>query len=216
MASSETKLAILPTIVAFLATITTTVHSTEYILGDLNKCTHVPDEPPCNIPYEDLVTDYALRRYEILLETIYRKAKDIRRLDSRSQCVDAYKEFLCAQLFPRCSKHQNPRYQNLEMKRWVVHDPSIRAKCDRIFGACNRLVLERFMSSDYFLCDHVGYTPEGWESDRCVVYSEDRRCPTQYGKVGDAVIYYLLFGMRISTHVKAHGSFLPVDRLEHG
>lgn len=160
------------------------IRSKEYILSKLNQCTRVPDEPPCNISFNHFVPDYASQRYEIMMETIYRKSKDIMRLDSRPQCVNTYKDYLCAQLFPRCSKHQNPRFENLEMQRWVVHDPDIKMKCWKIFAACNSRVANRFMSSDYFLCDHLTYTPLGWESDRCVPYDLDTRCDKQqYGKL---------------------------------
>ena len=156
----------------------------EYILSKLNQCTRVPEEPPCNITYDHFVPDYVSQRYEIMMEIIYRKSKDIMRLDSRPQCVNAFESFMCAQLFPKCSKHQTTRYLNLEMQRWVVHDPQIRMKCLKIFAACNSRVVNRFMSKDYFLCDHLTYTPLGWESDRCVPYDLDNRCVGQeYGKV---------------------------------
>ena len=157
----------------------------EYVLSKLSECNRVPEEPPCNITYDYFVPDYASKRYEIMLETIYRKSKDIMRLDSRPQCVNAYRTFLCAQLFPRCKKQVNPRYESLEIQRFIVHDPDIRMKCLKIFAACNSLVAMRFMSSNYFLCDHLSYTTFGWESDKCLSYDLDTRCHgQQYGKVG--------------------------------
>ena len=150
--------------------------SKEYILSKLNQCARVPEEPPCNISFNYFVPDYASKRYEIMMETIYRKSKDIMRLDSRPQCINAYKAYLCAQLFPRCSKRQNPRFENLQMQRWVVHDPDIKLKCWKIFAECNSRVTSRFMSEDFFLCDHLTYTPLGWETDRCVPYDLDTRC----------------------------------------
>lgn len=177
-------------ILAILA-ILARVDSTYYILGDLNKCTRVPNEPPCSISFDHFVPDYASRRYQILMEIIYRKARDVSRLDSRAQCVNAYKAFLCSQFFPKCSKYQNPRYYNLEMQRWVVHDPAIRTKCLKIFASCNERVAQRFISSDYFICDYLMYTPDGWESNRCAPYDEDIRCPVKYGKVSVVLLHDL-------------------------
>ncbi len=163
--------------------------SKEYVISELNQCTRVPEEPPCNVSFNHFVPDYASQRYEIMMETIYRKSKDIMRLDSRPQCVNAYKAFLCAQLFPRCSKHQNRNFQNLQMQRWVIHDPDIKMKCWKIFAACNSRVASRFMSSDYFLCDHLPYTSLGWEADRCVPYDLDSRCDDSKP---NGTVFYLL------------------------
>jgi hypothetical protein len=164
----------------------------EYILSKLNQCTRVPEESPCNISFSHFVPDYASKRYEIMMETIYRKSKDILRLDSRPQCVNAYKAYLCAQLFPRCSKRQNPNFQNFEMQRWVVHDPDIKMKCWKIFAECNSRVTRRFMSEDFFLCDHLTYTPLGWETDRCVQYDLDTRCDDIH-KNATVFYYHFLF-----------------------
>ena len=184
MASDKTFL------LAVFSLIVQAVHSTEYIIGDLDKCERVPDESPCHISYDYFVPEYSSRHYRVFMELIYRKSKDIARLDSRPQCIDAYKTFLCAQLFPNCRKMQNPRYSNVEMTRFVIHDKNIRQKCHNIFASCNERVATRFVSTEYFICDHLSYTPHGWQSNRCVVYDEDKRCPIKYGKVS---IFFVLF-----------------------
>ena len=184
----------------FICVLIERIHCKEYVLSKLNECKRVPFEPPCNISFDYFVPDYASQRYEIMLETIYRKSKDIMRLDSRPQCVNAYREYLCAQLFPRCKKSQSQRYTSLKMERWIIHDPDIQRKCWKIFSSCNSRVASRFMSSDFFLCDHLTYPPLGWETDRCVPYDLDKRCNRKYGKVifNISVTLYIIPSFTIS------------------
>lgn len=154
-----------------------------YLLGNLTTCSRVPNEPPCNIPRSYFVSDYNSRQYYKLMEKIYRMVRDVARLDSRKQCTSAYEQFLCAQYFPRCRKAQDPRYENLDMSRRIIHDSQIATKCSKVIGACNSAVGARFIGDRYYLCDFLNYPPEGWELNRCVKYDEENRCQPQKNMV---------------------------------
>lgn len=154
-----------------------------YVLGNLTKCSRVPNEPPCNIPRSHFVTDYASLQYYKLMEKIYRMVRDIARLDSRPQCTHAYEAFLCDQFFPRCQKGQDPRYPNLDINRRIIHKSDIQAKCDRVISTCNDAVGSRFIGDRYYLCDFLNYPPDGWELNRCVKYDEENRCQPQQHRV---------------------------------
>lgn len=156
---------------------------TWYVLGNLTKCSRVPNESPCNITRNHFVSDYSSRQYYKLMEKIYRLVRDIARLDSRPQCTRAYEAFLCAQYFPSCKKGQDPRYPNLKISRRIVHDEHIRAKCSRVIGACNSAVGAKFIGERYFLCDFLNYPRHGWEINRCVRYDEENRCISQKQKL---------------------------------
>lgn len=157
---------------------------TWYELGDLKSCKRVPNEPPCNITRSKFVSDYASRQYYKLMEKIYRLVRDISRLDSRPQCIQAYEQFLCAQYFPECKKGQDPRYPNLEISRRIKHDPTIASRCSKVIASCNSFVGEKFVGEKYFLCDHVdNYPPDGWELGRCVKYDEESRCRSSQNEV---------------------------------
>lgn len=157
--------------------------STWYVLGNLTKCSRVPNEPPCNISRDHFVSDYSSRQYFKLMEKIYRMVRDVARLDSRRQCTQAYEKFLCSQYFPRCRKGQDPRYPNLVINRRIVHDRNIATQCSQIIGSCNEAVGSRLIGDRYFLCDFLNYPPEGWEINRCVKYDEENRCQPQKSMV---------------------------------